>query len=57
MDFTMSEKQKVWRDRVRDFMTKHVFPNEATYDEQMIDVRRQPLAGRADPRRPEEKGT
>jgi acyl-CoA dehydrogenase len=35
MDFTMSEKQKVWRDRVRDFMTKNVFPNEKTYDDQM----------------------
>ncbi len=35
MDFTMSEKQKVWRDRVRDFMGRHVYPNEATYDKQM----------------------
>jgi hypothetical protein len=30
MDFTMSEKQKLWRDRVREFMLKNVFPNEAT---------------------------
>ncbi len=37
MDFTMSEKQRVWRDRVRDFMLKNVFPHEATYDQQMID--------------------
>ena len=37
MDFTMSEKQKLWRDRVRAFMVKHVYPNEATYDQQMID--------------------
>ncbi len=35
MDFTMSEKQRVWRDRVRDFMLKNVFPNESTYDKQM----------------------
>ncbi len=37
MDFTMTEKQKLWRDRVREFMLKNVFPNEATYDQQMID--------------------
>jgi len=26
MDFTMSERQKEWLDRVQSFMTKHVRP-------------------------------
>jgi acyl-CoA dehydrogenase len=35
MDFTMSEKQKLWRGRVRDFMTQHVYPAKVTYDQQL----------------------
>ncbi|MBX3642345.1 MAG: acyl-CoA dehydrogenase family protein [Rubrivivax sp.] len=35
MDFTMSEKQTYWRDRVVAFMKEHVYPAEATYDKQM----------------------
>ncbi len=35
MDFSMSERQTQWRDRVRAFMAKHVYPNESTYDKQM----------------------
>ena len=35
MDFSMSERQTHWRDRVRAFMAKHVHPNVATYDAQM----------------------
>jgi len=31
MDFTHSERQKHWRDRVRDFMATHVEPAEARY--------------------------
>ena len=35
MDFTLSERQRHWRDRVRTFMDRHVHPNAATYTEQM----------------------
>ena len=35
MDFTITDRQRHWRDRVVAFMDKHVFPAEATYDEQM----------------------
>lgn len=35
MDFTLSEKQKHWRDRVKDFMGRHVYPNYDTYNKQM----------------------
>jgi acyl-CoA dehydrogenase len=35
MNFTMSEKQAYWRDRVVTFMNEHVWPAEATYDAQM----------------------
>ncbi len=35
MNFTMSEKQSYWRDRVIAFMNEHVYPAEATYDAQM----------------------
>jgi acyl-CoA dehydrogenase len=35
MNFTMSEKQAYWRDRVIAFMNEHVYPAEATYDAQM----------------------
>ncbi|HRK17958.1 MAG TPA: acyl-CoA dehydrogenase family protein [Hyphomicrobiaceae bacterium] len=36
MDFTLSARQVEWRDRVRAFMAKHVYPNEKVYDEQML---------------------
>jgi acyl-CoA dehydrogenase len=35
MNFSMSERQTQWRDRVRAFMIKHVYPNETTYEKQM----------------------
>jgi acyl-CoA dehydrogenase len=35
MNFTMSEKQAYWRDRVIAFMNEHVYPAEAVYDAQM----------------------
>ncbi len=35
MNFTMSEKQAYWRDRVVAFMNEHVVPAEAVYDAQM----------------------
>ena len=35
MNFSMSEKQAYWRDRVIAFMNEHVYPAEATYDAQM----------------------
>ncbi len=35
MNFTMSEKQTYWRDRVVAFMNEHVYPAEATYEAQM----------------------
>jgi alkylation response protein AidB-like acyl-CoA dehydrogenase len=35
MDFSMSERQVHWRDRVRAFMDSYVYPGEQTYDEQM----------------------
>jgi len=35
MDFSLSERQKHWRDRVRTFMGKHVHPNYDTYNKQM----------------------
>jgi acyl-CoA dehydrogenase len=35
MDFSLSERQRHWRDRVRAFMDAHVYPAEATYAEQM----------------------
>jgi alkylation response protein AidB-like acyl-CoA dehydrogenase len=35
MNFSMSEKQSYWRDRVIAFMNQHVYPAEATYDAQM----------------------
>ncbi|NEX94738.1 acyl-CoA dehydrogenase family protein [Caulobacter sp. 17J65-9] len=34
MNFTPSERQSYWRDRVRAFMAAHVYPNLATYEEQ-----------------------
>ena len=35
MDFTMSERQTYWRDRVVAFMDEHVYPAVPTYDAQM----------------------
>jgi alkylation response protein AidB-like acyl-CoA dehydrogenase len=35
MDFSLSERQRHWRDRVADFMQKHVYPAVDTYNEQM----------------------
>ena len=32
MNFTMSERQKHWRDRVIAFMDAHVYPAVETYD-------------------------
>ena len=31
----MSERQRHWRDRVANFMAKHVYPAVETYDKQM----------------------
>jgi len=36
MDFTMSEKQTYWHNRVVEFMNEHVYPAEAVYDAQML---------------------
>jgi acyl-CoA dehydrogenase len=35
MDFSLSDRQRHWRDRVADFMQKHVYPAVDTYGEQM----------------------
>ena len=35
MDFSLSERQRHWRDRVAGFMQKHVYPAVDTYTEQM----------------------
>ena len=35
MDFTISDKQKRWRDRVAMFMARHVYPAVPTYTKQM----------------------
>ncbi|KAF0132828.1 MAG: acyl-CoA dehydrogenase domain-containing protein [Xanthobacteraceae bacterium] len=35
MDFSMSERQRYWRDRVIAFMNAHVYPAIPTYDAQM----------------------
>jgi len=35
MDFTISERQRYWRDRVANFIAKHVYPAVETYDSQM----------------------
>ena len=37
MDFTMSERQTYWRDRVVAFMNQHVYPAVPTYKKQMED--------------------
>ena len=37
MDFTISDRQRHWRDRVAAFMDKHVYPAEDVYDKQMED--------------------
>src|SRR5262245_45547206 len=31
MDFTLSDRQRQWRDRVRAFMDRHVYPNEERF--------------------------
>ena len=36
MDFTLSERQRHWRDRVKTFMDRHVQPNVATYNAEMV---------------------
>jgi acyl-CoA dehydrogenase len=35
MDFSLSEHQRQWRDRVAAFMAKHVYPAIPTYDEEL----------------------
>jgi acyl-CoA dehydrogenase len=35
MDFTLSERQRHWRDRVAGFMQKHVYPAVEVYEKQM----------------------
>jgi acyl-CoA dehydrogenase len=35
MDFTLSDRQQHWRDRVRAFMAAHIYPNLATHKAQM----------------------
>ncbi len=35
MNFTLSERQRHWRDRVVAFMDKHVYPAVDTYEEQI----------------------
>ena len=35
MDFTLSDRQRHWRDRVAAFMDKHVYPAEEIYDKEM----------------------
>ncbi len=37
MDFTVSDRQRHWRDRVAAFMDKHVYPAEEIYDKEMED--------------------
>jgi acyl-CoA dehydrogenase len=37
VDFTMSERQTYWRDRVRAFMTEHVVPAVPAYEREMAD--------------------
>ena len=37
MNFTMSEQQTYWRNRVVDFMNEHVYPAEAVWEQQMHD--------------------
>src|ERR1700728_354275 len=34
MDFSISERQKLWRDRVMAFMDAHVYPAVETYERQ-----------------------
>jgi acyl-CoA dehydrogenase len=37
MDFSMSERQRYWRDRVANFMQAHVYPAIPVYNQQMDD--------------------
>ncbi|GGC75108.1 acyl-CoA dehydrogenase family protein [Chelatococcus reniformis] len=35
MDFSISERQRYWRDRVRNFMDAHIYPMSDTYERQV----------------------
>ena len=35
MDFSLTDRQRHWRDRVRAFMAAHVYPNLQTYKDQI----------------------
>jgi acyl-CoA dehydrogenase len=35
MDFSISERQRHWRDRIAAFMAKHIYPAVDTYHKQM----------------------
>ncbi|UPK25420.1 acyl-CoA dehydrogenase family protein [Bradyrhizobium sp. 195] len=35
MDFTLSEQQRVWRDRIVGFMHQHIYPSVSTYESQI----------------------
>jgi alkylation response protein AidB-like acyl-CoA dehydrogenase len=37
MDFTLTERQSYWRDRVRDFMERHVRPRQQDYHDQQAE--------------------
>src|ERR1700693_2541302 len=37
MNFSLSDRQRHWRDRVVAFMAKHVYPAAETYDKQLED--------------------
>ncbi|MBN9062888.1 MAG: acyl-CoA dehydrogenase [Rhizobiales bacterium 65-9] len=37
MDFSLSDKQRLWRGRVVDFMDRHVFPTVPVYDRQLAE--------------------
>ena len=55
MDFSVTEREKYWRDRVVAFMDRHVYPNIETYEEQTAALAG-PLADRPDPRGAEGEG-
>ena len=35
MNFTLTERETLWRDRVRDFMARHLTPRAAEYDAEL----------------------
>ena len=37
MDFTLTDRQTHWRDRVRDFIERHVRPRDGDYDAQQAE--------------------